>query len=53
MSETCKTCKWCEKNELKDMICVNDESEYVADFVDEKHYCIDYEPKRRKNLVSQ
>lgn len=38
-SENCSTCRWCERNELKDMICVNSDSEYVADYVDETHWC--------------
>ena len=53
MENTCKSCKWCKIDELRDKICVNDESEYMADYVDDKHSCIDYEPKRKRNLVSQ
>lgn len=30
---------------MQGYVCVNDESEYVADFVEESHSCIDYEPK--------
>lgn len=35
----CSTCEYCEKDENNDFICVNYDSEYVADFVDENHFC--------------
>ena len=48
MGNTCKNCKWCAVNDLDDMICVNSESEYTADYVDEKHVCDEHEPKRKR-----
>ena len=48
MENTCKNCKWCAVNDLDDMICVNSESEYTADYVDEKHVCDEHEPKRKR-----
>lgn len=44
-NKNCSTCKWCFRDELKDMICVNGDSEYVSDYVDKIHCCEDYEPK--------
>lgn len=41
----CENCKYCECNELQDYICTNADSEYVADFVEPEHSCIDFEPK--------
>lgn len=41
----CATCKYGEYDETQGYVCVNDESEYVADFVEGSHACIDYEPK--------
>lgn len=46
--DTCKNCKWCAVNDLKDMICVNSESEYTSDYVDETHVCDEHEPKRKR-----
>lgn len=43
--ERCNTCGWCHRDENKDMICCNDESEYVADYVDETHWCEEYKKK--------
>lgn len=48
MGNTCKNCKWCAVNDLKDMICINSESDYTADYVDETHVCEEYEPKRKR-----
>lgn len=48
MENTCKNCKWCAVNNLGDMICVNSESEYTADYVDETHICDEHEPKRKR-----
>ena len=53
MENTCKTCKWRSKDEYGEKICINDSSDYMADYVDDKHSCFDYEPKRKRNLVSQ
>ena len=34
----CGNCDWCAENG-EDLVCVNNESEYLADFVDENHSC--------------
>lgn len=44
-NKKCSTCKWCQIDELKELICVNSNSEYVADYADKTHCCEDYEPK--------
>lgn len=41
----CDTCGWCYCNELGDLICVNGDGEYTADFVERKHTCDDWESK--------
>ena len=38
MAKNCGNCNWCAENGL-DLVCVNNESEYVADFVDVNHSC--------------
>ena len=40
--KNCGNCNWCAENG-EDLVCVNHESEYVADFVDEKHCCDEWE----------
>lgn len=45
VSKCCGSCKWCHKDELNDLICVNGNSEYVTDYVDEEHSCCDFEEK--------
>lgn len=45
MDKCCATCKYGEYDEMHGYVCVNDESEYVADFVEENHSCIDYVPR--------
>ena len=34
----CGNCIHCDKSDM-DMVCINDESEYAADFVYEDHVC--------------
>ena len=34
----CGNCDWCAENGF-DLVCVNNEREYVADFVEENHSC--------------
>lgn len=43
MERSCENCRWCTIEENSDMVCVNGDSEYVADFVDEKHCCEEFE----------
>lgn len=38
----CKNCKFCNIDELGDMVCTNEDSEYVADYVEENHTCEDW-----------
>lgn len=45
MKRNCENCRWCATEENDDMVCVNSDSEYVADFVDENHYCEEFEEK--------
>lgn len=42
MDKCCAACKYGEYDEMQGYVCVNDESEYVADFVEENHSSIDY-----------
>ena len=37
----CGNCDFCER-ECGDLVCVNDQSEYLADFVEETHTCDDW-----------
>ncbi len=41
----CGTCKYSTYDKVQGYICVNDESEYVADFVEFNHVCDDWEGK--------
>ena len=44
----CGTCKWYEHEDITDgFVCVNGESDYVADFTDKKFCCDDYEERFR------
>lgn len=46
MDKRCQNCRYYEHEEIDDgFVCVNDESEYVADWVDEEFVCIDWEGK--------
>lgn len=49
MSNCCGTCKYGEYDRVDGYVCVNDESEYLADFVEYGHCCEEFEPKERKN----
>ena len=37
----CGNCNYCER-EAGDLVCVNDQSEYLADLVEETHTCDDW-----------
>lgn len=43
MERLCKTCKYGNYDEMQGYVCVNGESEYVADFVDEDNWCEEWE----------
>ncbi|MBR5677087.1 MAG: hypothetical protein IKX20_03005 [Paludibacteraceae bacterium] len=53
-TECCGRCKWSERDKKfkEDYICVNDESEHCADWVEYEDYCDNFEErepaKRRK-----
>ena len=42
MTECCGTCKYVHYDKVQGYVCVNDESEYVADFVEYEHWCEDW-----------
>lgn len=41
MAKTCSNCDYCVENGL-DLVCVNQDSEYLSDFVSEYHSCVDW-----------
>ena len=41
MAKTCSNCDYCAENG-GDLVCVNEQSEYLADFVSEDHSCVDW-----------
>lgn len=43
-SKKCGNCNYCEFSK-GDLICTNDNSEYVADFVEKNHTCDEWEKK--------
>lgn len=43
MDRRCKTCKYGNYDEMQGYVCVNGESEYVADFVDKNNWCENWE----------
>lgn len=49
MNECCGTCKYGYYEKTQGYVCVNADSEYVADYVEYKHCCVDYEKKGNKN----
>ena len=42
MEKTCSNCDYCAENG-EDLVCVNSESEFLGDFVEENHCCCDWE----------
>lgn len=46
MEKCCGTCKYHHHESIDDgWVCVNDSSEYVADYTDYEHCCEDYEER--------
>ena len=43
--ECCGTCKYGNYDKMDGYVCVNADSEYVADFVEYEHCCDEYEEK--------
>ena len=48
MNGCCGTCKYGHYDKMQGYVCVNDESEYVADFVEYEHWCEEWESKNDK-----
>ena len=46
--EICGTCKWHHKDEMDDWMCVNNNSEYCADWTSYTDSCDDWEPKGKE-----
>lgn len=44
-NECCGTCEYGSYDEMQGYVCVNADSEYVADFVEYEHCCDEYEEK--------
>ena len=42
MEKTCSNCDYCAENG-EDLVCVNDKSEYLSDYVTEEHVCDDWD----------
>lgn len=42
INKCCSNCDYCAENN-EDLVCVNANSEYVADFVETNHVCDDWE----------
>ena len=45
MNGCCGNCKYGRYDKMQGYVCVNDESEYVADFVEYEHWCEDWVSK--------
>lgn len=41
MTKNCGNCDYCAENG-EDLVCVNQDSEYAADFVEAGHSCLDW-----------
>lgn len=46
IKKCCGTCAYSCYDRMNDYVCVNDQSEYAADFVEYDHVCEDYEEKQ-------
>ena len=46
LDRKCENCRYCEHEDISDgYVCVNDESEYWADWVEPKHCCAEWVEK--------
>lgn len=45
MKKCCGTCRYGHYDKMQGYVCVNDESEFVADFVEHDHICEEWEDK--------
>ena len=50
MNGCCGNCKYGHYDKMQGYVCVNDESEYVADFVEYEHWCEEWESKNDKEV---
>ena len=48
--QTCENCAYCARD-YSDLICVNINSEYVADYVEKNHTCDDWEGKTKEQII--
>lgn len=48
--QCCGTCKYGSYDKTDGYVCVNDNSEYVADFVEYNHGCDSWEEKSRESI---
>ena len=48
MDKCCGTCRYGYYDKMQGYVCLNSESEYVADFVEYDHSCEEWEEKKRK-----
>ena len=46
--ECCGTCKYGSYDKMQGYVCVNADSEYIADFVEYRHVCDEWEGKDRR-----
>lgn len=49
MCECCGTCEYGSYDRMNGYVCVNSDSEYVADFVEYDHFCDQYTEKGTKD----
>lgn len=49
MCECCGTCEYGSYDRMNGYVCVNIDSECIADFVEHDHYCEEYAQKGTKN----
>lgn len=49
MNGCCGTCKYGHYDKMQGYVCVNDESEYIADFVEYEHWCEDWVSKNNED----
>ena len=42
MAKNCGNCDYCAENG-EDLVCINSESEFLGDFVEENHSCDDWD----------
>ena len=48
MTKNCSNCDYCAENG-EDLVCVNDQGEYLSDFVSGEHSCVDWSGSESEN----